>query len=145
VKAEMRLSKKDYESEEARKFGGLDRWHHAECFAKLRAELGFFEAATSLPGHDSLSKPDKETLLKLLPKIKQEDAVPSVKKIKAEPVDEAEEKQLKAQSKKIFAIRDQLSELNKKNLVRLLEANRQNVPSGTSEVDDLFCFFLNYL
>lgn len=134
IKGEMRFSKKDYESEEARKFGGLDRWHHLDCFVKLRSELQYFDVGTNLPGADALTKEDKDRLKKELPKIKEEDVPPAAKKVKSEPEDAAEEKELKDQTKKLFAVRDKLSQLSKKILIELLEANGQGVPVGQSEV-----------
>lgn len=127
----MRLSKKDFESKEARRFGGLDRWHHLDCFVKLRSEFRFFDVGTNLPGADALSKEDKEKLEKDLPKIEDE---PVAKKPKVEPGDVEEEKKLRMQSEEMFAVRDQLSGFSKKVLARLLEANGQTVPAGQSEV-----------
>ena len=138
----MRVSKKDYESEEARKFGGLDRWYHLPCFTKLRSELQYFDEGTTLAGSAGLSKEDKAELKKQLPKIKAEDVPPAAKKIKGEPEDDQEEKQLKAQNKKIFTIRDKLSQLTKGQLTELLEENSQAVPVGQSEVCFFFLFFL---
>ena len=63
------MSKKDYESEGAKMYGGQDRWHHLECFAKLREELVFFESGDMLPGFESLKKEDKDSVKKALPKI----------------------------------------------------------------------------
>ncbi|OXU23091.1 hypothetical protein TSAR_015014 [Trichomalopsis sarcophagae] len=136
IKGEMRLSKKDYESEEARKFGGLDRWHHFDCFVKLRSELQYFDVGTNIPGVDALTKEDKDKLKKELPKIKEEDVPPVAKKVKSEPEDASEEKQLKDQTKKLFSVRDKLSELSKKILIELLELNSQSVPVGQSEILD---------
>lgn len=59
----------DYESEEARRFGGINRWHHLECFVKLREDLGFLEVASSLGGYVHLNADDKANISKLLPNI----------------------------------------------------------------------------
>lgn len=134
VKGEVRLSKKDYESEDARKFGGLDRWHHIDCFAKLRSELQYFDTGANIPGADTLEKDDLEKVKKALPKIKDEDLPPEAKKPKKEPEDEKEEKELKAQTKKFFSLRDKLKQLSKKVHIELLERNGQRVPVGNSEV-----------
>ncbi|XP_001604917.1 poly [ADP-ribose] polymerase isoform X2 [Nasonia vitripennis] len=128
-----RLSKKDFESKEARRFGGLERWHHLDCFDKLRKEFQFFDVGTNIPGADTLTKEDKEDLEKYLPKIDDE---PLAKKPKLEPVDVELEKKLKKQSEEMFDVRDQLSKLGKKILARLLEANGQTVPTGNSEILD---------
>lgn len=57
----------DYESEEALRFGGINRWHHLECFVKLREELGFLNASSSLSGFLTLKIEDKDNIKKLLP------------------------------------------------------------------------------
>lgn len=57
----------DYESEEAHRFGGLNRWYHVECFVKLREELEFRGSASSLNGYNILNVEDKNNLTNLLP------------------------------------------------------------------------------
>ncbi|XP_014212183.1 poly [ADP-ribose] polymerase [Copidosoma floridanum] len=136
IKEEVRISKKDFESEDARKYGGLDRWYHVECFAKLRSELGFFDTGANILGADALTDEDKKTLLNALPKIKEEDGPTSAKKIKDEPIDEKEEKALQKQNKEFFKLRDQLDGLTKSIHTQLLEYNGQLVPVGTMEVKD---------
>lgn len=69
MKGEMRISKKDYESKEAMRYGGLDRWHHVECFVKLRADLEYYENGAELLGIKELSKEDQETIKSVLPKM----------------------------------------------------------------------------
>lgn len=69
IKDEVRISKKDYESEKAMQFGGLDRWYHVECFAKLRTDLGYYEKGDDLPGIKDLSKEDQANLKAALPEI----------------------------------------------------------------------------
>ncbi|XP_015184102.1 PREDICTED: poly [ADP-ribose] polymerase [Polistes dominula] len=136
MKEEIRISKKDFESEEARRYGGLDRWYHLECFVKLRKELEFFDQADSLAGIKSLSKEDQANVKKELPKISNDDAV-VVKKLKEEPEDAEEENKLKEQNKQLFAMRDTLSSLNKKELREILETNKQQVPEGVSAMLDM--------
>lgn len=135
LKEEIRISKKDFESEEARRYGGLDRWYHLQCFVKLRKELEFFDQADSLAGIKSLSKDDQANVKKELPKISNEN-VPAVKKCKEEPEDMEEENKLKEQNKQIFAMRDTLSSLNKTELIEILEMNKQQVPQGVSAILD---------
>ena len=133
VKGEVRISKKDYESEEAKKFDGIDLWHHTSCFAKLRTELGFYLSGDSLPGAKSLSPEDQKLLKTLLPKLRESE-VPPVKKIKNEPEDAEEEAKMQKQNKKMFKIRDSLSKLTKPILTELLVENEQFVPEGAPEV-----------
>lgn len=59
----------DYEAEEARRFGGINRWHHLECFVKLRQDLGFLGLASTLSGFSNLKAEDITNLNNLLPSI----------------------------------------------------------------------------
>ncbi|XP_050445913.1 poly [ADP-ribose] polymerase [Cataglyphis hispanica] len=137
IKGEMRISKKDYETAEARRFGGLDRWHHVECFVKLRADLGYYGSGDELPGTKELSKEDRNSLKTALPKIAQGDMPPPPKKIKDEPEDAEEAKLMKKQNEELYAIKDQISGLEKNQLVALLEKNHQEIPTGTSNIVNL--------
>lgn len=143
IQKEIRVSKKDYESENAKRFGGIDRWYHLECFAKVRQDVEFYESGDMLPGKEDLSKDDLKKVKEVLPKIKSED-VPPVKKIKNEPEDAAEEAELKKQNDALFAIKDTLSSIKKADLIAMLEANEQHVPEGTSAIiehlADAICF-----
>lgn len=69
LQGELRVAKKDYESEDARKYGGIDLWHHLECFAQVRQELEFWESGSQLPGFKSLLKEDQAKVEETLPKI----------------------------------------------------------------------------
>jgi poly [ADP-ribose] polymerase len=68
---EVRISKKDFESEKAKMYGGQERWHHVECFAKLRDELEFWESGDCLPGMKSLKKEDQQLVKEKLPKVER--------------------------------------------------------------------------
>lgn len=68
---EVRISKKDFESENAKMYGGQERWHHVECFAKLRDELEFWESGDCLPGIKSLTKEDQQLVKSKLPKVEK--------------------------------------------------------------------------
>lgn len=133
VKDEVRVSKKDFESEEGRRYGGLDRWHHLECFAKIRADLQFYEGGDALPGIKDLSKEDQQKVKTVLPKMKSDD-VPPVKKLKNEPIDVEEQDELKKQNKELFKVRDILSTVKKIDLIEMLKENDQQVPEGVSAV-----------
>lgn len=67
AKDEVRIKKVSHDSEIGMKFGGQAVWHHVECFAQLRSELGWFESAEALPGFKSLSKDDQQTAKKHVP------------------------------------------------------------------------------
>lgn len=59
----------DYESDEGRRYGGIPRWHHVDCFAKLRVELAYFTSGDTMKGYNTLKIEDKENILNALPKI----------------------------------------------------------------------------
>lgn len=69
VKEDIRIGKMDYDSDEGRRFGGINRWHHLECFVKLRQDLGFLDLASSLSGFLSLKEVDRTNLKNLLPRM----------------------------------------------------------------------------
>ncbi|KAL0113855.1 hypothetical protein PUN28_011294 [Cardiocondyla obscurior] len=144
IKGETRISKKDYESDEARRYGGLDRWHHVECFTKLRAELGYFGSGDQLSGALQLSKEDLASLKKSLPKMNENDVPPPPKKVKKEPEDVEEEKLMKKQNEELFAIKDQITKLDKNIMIEILEKNRQEIPSGVSNIVNLLSDILYF-
>lgn len=158
----------DYESEEAHRFGGLNRWYHVECFVKLREELDFRGSASSLNGYNILNVEDKKNLTNLLPILTTKrtmwvffhfviiynlitlfffsatnsdktDGPSSSKKLKL--VDKDLEK--KAQNKLIFKYIDFLKTLKNTTCKELLEFNKQEVPdSNLGEVCNFdFLFF----
>lgn len=141
VKGEVRISKLDLESEEAKRFDGMDLWHHVPCFVKLRNDLEFYGSGDTIPGIKSLSPEDQQMIKTNLPKIQRAD-IPPVKKIKEEPEDAAEEAKMQEQNKKMFKIRDKLVSLTKPVLVELLNANKQLIPEGASAV---ISFIITYL
>ncbi|XP_076649690.1 poly-(ADP-ribose) polymerase [Halictus rubicundus] len=143
VQSEIRVSKKDFESEHGRKYGGIDRWHHYECFVKVRKELEFYESGDMLPGFGDLSKDDQKKVKSDLPKLKESDVVP-VKKMKEELEDVDEQNEMKKQNEELFKIRDMLSSIKKNDLITILEKNEQQIPEGIAAIldrlSDAFCF-----
>ncbi|XP_058116089.1 poly [ADP-ribose] polymerase-like [Anopheles ziemanni] len=146
LKDEVRIKKVSYDTEVGMKYGGQSLWYHAECFAKLRSELGYFEKAEVIPGFGSIKPDDQANLKQLLPAVNAED-VPT-KKIKEEVKDEVEkakddeeEKQLAAQQEAFYKIRDTLKNLRvtKLELTKILQHNKQDVPESTNEVLDRVC------
>ncbi|KAF3422106.1 hypothetical protein E2986_01385 [Frieseomelitta varia] len=135
VQGEIRISKKDFESEEGRKYGGIDKWHHLECFVKIRENLEFYESGNMIPGSNELSKDDQKKLKSALPQIKAGDA-PPIKKAKEEPEDAEEEKEMKKQNDELFKIKDKLSSVKKSDLIAMLEENEQQIPEGVSSIID---------
>ncbi|XP_018568768.1 poly [ADP-ribose] polymerase [Anoplophora glabripennis] len=138
LKDEIRISKKDFDTEVGKKYGGQDMWHHVTCFAQLRSELAFFECGDKLPGFKSLKKEDQAVVKKEIPAIKQED-VPDAKKIKTEDFEENDpnEKEYRRQNKIMFDYRDQLkNQLKPSELEELLEHNKQQPSKGKDELLD---------
>ncbi|KAH1010082.1 hypothetical protein HUJ05_004437 [Dendroctonus ponderosae] len=133
MKDDIRVSKKEHDSDVSRQVGGIDQWHHLTCFAQLRSELGFFESADKIPGFQGLSKEDQTQAKKTIPAIKQED-IPEIKKIKIEddPLDE----EYREQNKIMFNFRDQLKEVPKNELRLLLQSNNQEIPEGLESLYD---------
>lgn len=66
-KDEIRIKKIVYDTEVGMKYGGQPLYHHVECFAQLRTELGWLESATLLPGFNVLSKDDRKLVTTQLP------------------------------------------------------------------------------
>ncbi|XP_065202113.1 poly [ADP-ribose] polymerase [Planococcus citri] len=140
VKEEIRVSKKDFDSDEGRRYGGIDLWHHLECFSKVRQELEFWDSGPKLPGYKTLKKEDQDKVKKMLPqmepiKVKKEesdvDGVEPPKKPKIES-----DNVMKQQNQMMFYYRDHLKLLQKKHLTALLEYNNQQVPAGTESMCD---------
>lgn len=135
IKDEVRIKKVAHDTEIGMKFGGQAIWHHVECFAQLRSELGWFESAEKLPGFKTLSEDDKKSTKKHIPAIKQDVDTPSIKKQKFDEVDSALEAKIEKQNKAYYELRDALENETKKPLrIAILEANRQAIPEGNSEV-----------
>lgn len=64
LKDEMRVKKVVFDTEVGMKYGGQPLWHHFECFAKLRTELGWFSGGEQLPGFAALKKDDQTKVKK---------------------------------------------------------------------------------
>ena len=67
LQGDIRVKKVDYTTEVGMKFGGQALWHHIECFAKLRTELGWLSGGDQLPGFKSLKKEDAAKVLTEIP------------------------------------------------------------------------------
>ncbi|KAG5892238.1 hypothetical protein JTB14_014609 [Gonioctena quinquepunctata] len=138
LKDEVRVSKKDFDTDVGRKYGGQDLWHHVACFAQVRADLGYFESGDKLPGFKSLKQEDQKNVKTVIVPIKEED-IPEIKKIKIEDaVDgDTKEKDYREQCKIMFKYRDKLDKyLKYPELSYLLEHNNQEVPTGKENMLD---------
>lgn len=145
-KDELRISKKDYESQRAKMYGPMDQWHHVDCFVENRDDLEFGKEMNveKMVGWVNVRKEDKDELIKKLGKGEKGEkrkggdaAGPSQKKPKKTKEETEEEKQLKEQSQLIWKFRDDLQKHVSNNAMKLLlELNGQEIPSGESKLLD---------
>ncbi|XP_063703096.1 poly [ADP-ribose] polymerase isoform X2 [Culicoides brevitarsis] len=143
LKDVVRVKKTVYDTEVGMKFGGQAIWHHLDCFAKIRDELGFYECGDKLPGFNTLSKDDQKEVRKMLPAVSM-DTVP-VKKVKKEELDEVDaakaaetEDLIKKQSNALYKLRGKLeSNMSKNDFIAILQKNKQQVPEGKDAILDL--------
>ncbi|XP_020806219.1 poly [ADP-ribose] polymerase [Drosophila serrata] len=136
-KDQVRIRKTVYDTEVGMKYGGQPLWHHLECFAQLRTELGWFDSGENLPGY-SLLKSEQQTEVKNLIPLIGSNEIPEAKKMKIEKNNEAEEEekntQIKNQNDLFFKFRDDLkSQMKKSDISRLLIWNNQQPLIGDSE------------
>ncbi|KAK2709146.1 hypothetical protein QYM36_012964, partial [Artemia franciscana] len=61
-KDDIRISKKNYDSDAAKRYGPHDDWHHVDCFTNLREDLGFVDSVEVIPGFHALSPDDRKML-----------------------------------------------------------------------------------
>ncbi|XP_043948531.2 poly [ADP-ribose] polymerase isoform X3 [Drosophila biarmipes] len=135
-KDQVRLRKTVYDTEVGMKYGGQPLWHHLDCFAQLRTELGWFDSGENMLGYTSLKSKDQKEIKNILPAIKSEE-LPDAKKIKIELADKTdgnEEHLLKIQNDTFFKFRDELKSIIKKaDIKKLLEINNVQPITGDSE------------
>lgn len=143
LKDVVRIKKTVYDTEVGMKYGGQALWHHVDCFAKIRDDLGYYESGDKLPGFNTLKKEDQKEVKKALPAVSG-DAIPN-KKVKKEEVDEVDaakaaetEDTIKKQSNAMYKLRGKLEkQLTKNELTLILEKNKQKVPEGKDNILDL--------
>lgn len=66
-KDEVRIKKIVYDTEVGMKYGGQAIYHHVECFAQLRSELGWLASGEVLPGFKALSEEDRAKVKEHIP------------------------------------------------------------------------------
>lgn len=66
-KDQVRLRKTVYDTEVGMKYGGQPLWHHLECFAQLRTELGWLDSGENIPGYSNLKAEHQAEVKNLLP------------------------------------------------------------------------------
>uniref|UniRef100_A0A8C2XQ56 Poly [ADP-ribose] polymerase n=1 Tax=Cyclopterus lumpus TaxID=8103 RepID=A0A8C2XQ56_CYCLU len=143
-KDQIRVSKKSVDAEKPQ-LGLIDRWYHTACFVSRREELVFKPEynAAQLKGFNALRAEDKEELKKRLPVVKTEgkrttDEVDGASK--KQKKEEEDEKKKLDEHQLIWGIKDKLKKFCSTNdMKELLIANGQEVPSGESNVGDVFC------
>ncbi|KAH8234048.1 hypothetical protein KR032_007804 [Drosophila birchii] len=136
-KDQVRVRKTVYDTEVGMKYGGQPLWHHLECFAQLRTELGWYMSGENLPGY-SILKSDHQAEVKNLIPLMETIGIPEAKKPKIEKTNEAEKKeqnsQIKNQNDLFFKFRDKLkNQMKKSDISRLLIWNNQQPLVGDSE------------
>lgn len=147
-KAELRIKKTVFDTEVGMKFGGQALWHHVECFAKIRDDLGFFASGDQLPGFKQLENEDKQAVKDALPAVKATD-MPETKKIKLEKKEDEEAQKenslFKAQNEQFFKYKTQLeAKLSKKEMATVLEHNQLKVPEGKERILNLLSDILTF-
>lgn len=134
AKQELRIGKMDYESEDAARFGPLNRWFHVDCFVTAREEVGFVWAAHVLANFDNIEKSDQKILKKKLPSIIKEN-----KEIKVDSECFNQEQALKKQSDLLFNSIEELKKLKKNELLELYEYNSvSTIPKDTTKRIEYF-------
>ena len=135
-KGDVRISKLDYTSETAIRFGPHDRWFHIDCFVTSRQELEFYGSASDIPNFDDLDDDDKKMLKKKIPKMaepngktdgdtkeKAENGETKAKKAKVEKVENEGEAALKKQSDLLYGYIKKFKEMPSKDIKELIEFN----------------------
>lgn len=111
--------------------GGVMLWYHLDCFAEVRDDLKFLIPAAKLRGLDLLTDADqsrvKDTLVEVVQKKDKVSPDEICSKVKnALPKIELDEELLKLkkiQNEKMYEYRDQLSQLSKATLRKLMLEN----------------------
>ncbi|XP_043064419.1 poly [ADP-ribose] polymerase isoform X3 [Drosophila ficusphila] len=138
TKDQLRLRKTVYDTEIGMKYGGQPLWHHLDCFAQLRSELGWYDSGENMPGYAILSCEDQKDVKGQLPAIKFEES-PTAKKTKLELTNKKTEedekiKLIKSQNDLFFKFRDEIKNVMKKtDIDQLLKLNNQQPITGDSE------------
>ncbi|XP_039259067.2 poly [ADP-ribose] polymerase 1-like [Styela clava] len=141
-KDEIRLSHKEKHPEKPQ-LGLVDRWHHVGCFLKKKDDMGWQQHFTAemLTGFNGLDAEDKASIRKLLaPKEKRSksktDASAASSASAPDPAKEELKKKMKSQSILMWKNIDKLKKLDmrKDELIRLLEYNKQRVPTGIDAI-----------
>uniref|UniRef100_A0AAQ5Y165 Poly [ADP-ribose] polymerase n=1 Tax=Amphiprion ocellaris TaxID=80972 RepID=A0AAQ5Y165_AMPOC len=133
-KDQIRVSKKTVDPEKPQ-LGLIDRWYHTACFVSRREELVFRPeySAAQLKGFNALRAEDKEELKKRLPAV----ARLTMFLIHFRFCVCCKYLCLQSQSQLIWGIKDKLRKhCSTNDMKELLIANRQEVPSGESNVVD---------
>ncbi len=69
--AEVRVGKKEYESQRAKMYGPYDKWHHIKCFVQKRDELEFFDSGCDMGGFKTLSPEDQDMIKSSIKAVKR--------------------------------------------------------------------------
>ncbi|CAM4960663.1 unnamed protein product [Rotaria socialis] len=147
----LRLSRKNYTSKRARRYGPTDEWYHVDCFNQMKNDLGFVGTAESFSGFNDLNKEDQMELKEKFDtssksKRKRTGAEANNESIKAKQLkvedptpeasnDQEEKRRRKRQSELLWTYKDNLrKEIPNSVLKELLEFNCQKSVFGESNL-----------
>lgn len=125
-KSVVRIGKLDYDADTPYHAGPVPRWYHVDCFVKSLEKLEFFGIIEKVKGFDELEKDDQKMLIKTVKPIKPPEI--DTKKIKTEKKSDEELKEeqlLKIQSERMFALREFVNTMKRKDLELMLESMNQ--------------------
>lgn len=141
AKDEVRVSKKNYESEQAKMIGGVDEWYHLACFSSVRQDLQFESSGKFIPGFEDLKKSDQELVETTLPVLsggatKDETDGPSAAKKPKIAMNGFSEDYKKQNEKLVQALAD-AKKIKKKEISYLCEANNISIPKKFPDIQIL--------
>lgn len=113
--------------------GPTYKWHHLECFGKHCSELDFYGDPKLIPGFENLEKEDQKSIRNIVKPVKKENGVENGESLqkKTKLSDEEtkkiadEEKKLKRQSDKYYALREIVSAMKKNDIAEMMQHMNQ--------------------
>lgn len=138
AKDEVRISKLD-DNPENQRYGPAPLWHHVDCFIENKKKLQYDGSAKNLPGFEKLKEEHQDMLREKLGsnkkrrKSKDDSLQPKAKVQKLSKEDMI----LKEQNQMLFNMRDNIKKsFSKKDMINLLEHNKQHVVTGENRLLD---------
>ncbi|UJR16963.1 hypothetical protein I4U23_003861 [Adineta vaga] len=144
----LRLSRKNFTSRRARRYGPVDEWYHVDCFNQMKTDLAFVGTAESFSGFADLNNGDQKELrdkfgTSTTSKRKRRgaqrnDDSTKAKQAKVDETDDSEDTRgRKEQCELLWNYKDNLrNDVPNHILKELLEFNGQKIISGESNLID---------